>query len=227
MKIEPSMTGDTDDRRAQFDAKLDALFDFVPEEEEFDDDSDDLDDSDDSDDGYASDLEVLGTVAAEPGTKAHVQVRPHRLDAEQFAQVDGLLKPWIEKFGYSTRVQEIRNRQALLQYSQDPQKSLNYLIEQLNLHFNHQRQIPPAEQNLANSLDQSLFAPDALLAQALQQFDNTQGIETAGLHLLADKFPQLSRTQRRHLLAVAVNQVAAASLLGVGDGQVQLHIRTF
>lgn len=75
MKIEPSMTGDTDDRRAQFDAKLDALFDFVPEEEEFDDDSDDLDDSDDSDEGDASDLEVLGTVAAEPGTKAHGQVR--------------------------------------------------------------------------------------------------------------------------------------------------------
>ena len=35
-----------------------------------------------------------------------------------------MLKQWIRRYNYTRRVREIQNRQALLEYNQDPQKAL-------------------------------------------------------------------------------------------------------
>ncbi len=42
-------------------------------------------------------------------------------------QVDALLEPWISRHGNTPKVNEIRNRQALLRYATNPALTLKYL----------------------------------------------------------------------------------------------------
>jgi len=44
----------------------------------------------------------------------------HYLNTEQYAKVDALIRPWIERFGQSARVTEIQTRQAILTYEKNP-----------------------------------------------------------------------------------------------------------
>lgn len=137
-----------------------------------------------------------------PGTEDYYYYHAlHYQLSEQFEKVATVLKPWIEKHGTTARVNEIRHRQELLLYSQNPRETLAYLIRELNLHFNHQRQISPAEQNLPSGLDPALIDPQRLLTAALSEHANTEGLETRGLEWLASRLDQLNRNQRRHLLA--------------------------
>src|SRR5687768_5389203 len=64
----------------------------------------------------------------------------HYQNTEQFGEVDKLVPLWVQRYGKTGRVQEILNRQALLTYDKNQQKSLDYLRTQLGLHFNHQRE---------------------------------------------------------------------------------------
>ena len=48
----------------------------------------------------------------------------HLQHTEQFARVDELLDAWIKRHRYTSRVNVILNRQALLLYERDPQRTL-------------------------------------------------------------------------------------------------------
>ena len=76
-----------------------------------------------------------------PGTEDYYYYHAlHYLNTEQFAQAEAQLKPWIERFGHTARVTEIQTRHALLVYDADSQRTLKYIREHLNLHFNHQKE---------------------------------------------------------------------------------------
>ena len=134
-----------------------------------------------------------------PGTEAYYYYHClHYLNTEQFAEAEQLLKPWIERFGETSLVQQIQNRHALLTYSQRPQATLDHLRRRMNLHFNHQRQIPAAQRGLPTQLDQNLISFPTLLKQAMASHQGTEGIEDIGLiHLQAS---ELNDRQLRHFL---------------------------
>ena len=60
----------------------------------------------------------------------------HYLNEGEFAKVDELLKPWIQRYNRTQRVVEIENRLALLIYDKDAKRSLEYLRSHLGIEFN-------------------------------------------------------------------------------------------
>jgi hypothetical protein len=122
----------------------------------------------------------------------------HYQQTEQLDQVDQMLKPWIKRYGYTQQVNQIRNRQALLKYNQDPRSTLEFLTRQLNLNFDHQREIPQTQRDLPSSLDSRLIETNRLIAQAMTRYRNTEGFDDSGLWLLANQ--NLNKNQLRHLL---------------------------
>ncbi len=108
----------------------------------------------------------------------------HYQNSEQFDRVEQLLQAWIQRYNYTPRVREIQNRQALLTYRLDGQKSLDYLQRTLQLQFNHQRETVGASPDLPSQLDPSRIARDALLQQALRDYQNLDGFENGALDWL-------------------------------------------
>ncbi len=122
----------------------------------------------------------------------------HFQNTQQLEKVDQMLEPWIKRFGYTSQVNQIRNRQALLKYSDDSQATLNYLQQQLNLNFNHQRVIPDTQRDLPTVLSPDLINSEKLASSAMSRYQNSDGFTDQGLRLLATKTP--NKTQLRHLL---------------------------
>ncbi len=134
-----------------------------------------------------------------PGTEDYYYYHClHFQNVEQFDQVDEILKAWIKRHNYTARVYEILNRQALLRYGDDPDKTLAYLREKLNLHFNHQRETLGQKPNLPSELNQERIGRKALTERALAQHRNLQGFENTALDWLVAA--QLDPDRRRHLL---------------------------
>ncbi len=122
----------------------------------------------------------------------------HLQNTEQYARVDQLLTAWIKRFNYTPRVKEIRVRQALLTYPSNPEKSLEFIRNELNLKFNHQRATVGTQPDLPTRLDPSLFDRVRLLADALRRHKNLDGFESPALDwLVAEK---LDPDRRRFLL---------------------------
>ncbi len=117
---------------------------------------------------------------------------------EQFAQVEPLLKRWIEQHGNTDRVREIQHRQALLTYDQDPQRALAYLRQELNLQFNHQRERIDEKPNLPTRLDAERISRGTLTREALRRHRNLDGFTDAALDWLTAI--DLNTLQRRNLL---------------------------
>jgi hypothetical protein len=114
----------------------------------------------------------------------------HYLNTEQFDKVDELLAPWVQRHGETSRVWEVRTRQALLTYERNPQKSLAYLKQRLNLQFNHQKELLENEPNLPTAFDQTRITRQRLMEQAVQPWDNLSQFEDSALEwLVAEKLP--------------------------------------
>ena len=134
-----------------------------------------------------------------PGTEDYYYYHGlHDLNTEQFDKAEALTKPWLERFGQTPRLTEIQTRHALLTYDRDPQKTLAYLRNQLDLQFDHQRVIPGAVPNLPTALDPKLIARGTLKADSLARWGNLDNFEDAALDWLAAD--NLDWERRRNLL---------------------------
>ena len=133
-----------------------------------------------------------------PGTQEYYFLHClHYQNTQELDKVDATLAAWEKRFNNkSTQWQQIQHRQMLLKYSDDPQTTLDYLKRELQLNFNHQREIPTAEQKLPTKLDPKLIDTDTLLEQQLDSSLNR--ITSQGLRLLAGR--KLTDRQRRALL---------------------------
>lgn len=117
---------------------------------------------------------------------------------QQFDKVETMLKPWIERHGENHRVIMIRNRQALLMYSDNPKKSLEYIRRHLGLNFNHQRNVVGKKPALPSVMDQALISRQRLKQLAFRNSSNTSGFENRALFWLASE--KLTADQRRDWL---------------------------
>jgi len=124
----------------------------------------------------------------------------HYQNQGRLDDVDRMLKLWIKRHNRTPRVVEIENRQALLRYDTDPRKSLEYIRRQLNVHFNHQRQVMGQKPKLPTRLDPNAISRDTLTKIALARHGGTvNGFEDRALEYAATL--ALDPNRRRHLLA--------------------------
>ncbi len=138
-----------------------------------------------------------------PGTEDYFYYRClNLLNAGDLAQAEAEIKKCIDTFGNTPRVQLLRNRHALLLYAKEPQKSLDYIRNILNLQFNHQKETSERRtENIPLVLDQNLFSFETLKKNAFLRYKNTvEGFEPAGLDFLAAQ--DMSPDVRRSLLSM-------------------------
>ena len=117
-----------------------------------------------------------------PGTDDYYYYHAlHYQNNEQFDRVDKIVRQWVKRHNYTNRVREILNRQALLTYPRNPQRSLVYLQRHLGLRFNHQREILHRKPNLPTELNQDLISRKTLTQRALRYYSNLNGFEDSAL----------------------------------------------
>ena len=77
-----------------------------------------------------------------PGTREYYYYHAlHAQNQGRHGEVEKLIGLWVKRYGETSRVREIRNRAALLEYEKNPKKSMDYLKKKLGLRFNHSRVI--------------------------------------------------------------------------------------
>ena len=136
-----------------------------------------------------------------PGTEDYYYFHClHHQARGDLAAVEKLLTPWIKRHGKSGLYNEIRNRQSLLAYTEDPKGSLDYLVKQLGLRFDHQKQELNRKPALPTALDPKQVTGDAFLQRALSRHKNLDGLEERGLDGLLRGQVKLDSVRRRHLL---------------------------
>jgi hypothetical protein len=134
-----------------------------------------------------------------PGTEDYYYYHClHYLNSEQFARVEQLTKPWLERFGQTARLTEIQTRHALLTYERDPKKSLAYLTTRLGLRFDHQKETVGAVPDLPTALDPKLISRDTLKADSFRRWANLDNFEDRALDWVAVE--DLNWERRRNLL---------------------------
>ncbi len=122
----------------------------------------------------------------------------HLQHTEQFDKVDELLDAWIKRHRYTPRVNVILNRQALLLYERDPQRTLKRITDQLNLKFNHQREVLDREPNLPTAVDPKRISREMMANGAYGNRRDLSGFEDRALDWLISE--PLNDVQRRDLV---------------------------
>lgn len=149
---------------------------------------------------------------AEDRTKALEQLIPGTEDFYYFSalhaqvsgdleKVDTFLEPWIKRYGETQRVQEIKNRQALIQYSENPKETLDYLRRVLGLQFNHRQQKLGERPNLPTELDPAKVSWEAFRELAFRDSDTLSQVSDRGLDRIIRDDLQLDEKRRRDLLS--------------------------
>ncbi len=135
-----------------------------------------------------------------PGTEEYYYFHClHFQNLGRLQEVEKLLPAWIKRHGHTARVREIKNRQALLQYQQDPQKSLDYIRRQLGINFNHAKSRLGVKPTHPTRLNPAIIDYTTLQSQALSRYrENLRGITSEGLYRLYGI--RLSPYQLRDLL---------------------------
>ena len=118
----------------------------------------------------------------------------------RLGDVAALLEPWQKRHGETSRYIEIRHRQALLEYSDAPEKTLAYLKKHLGLSFNHQQQKLDAKPDYPVALKPGLINWDAFRKNAIRSGNSLSGVTDRGLDRLIRDQVTLSEGQRRDLL---------------------------
>lgn len=134
-----------------------------------------------------------------PGTSDHYYY--HCLHAQHLGdarQVRKMLELWIKRDRYAPGVKEILNRQALLEYEQHPEKSLEHIRRELNISFDHQKETAAGKSTYPSVLDQELISIPRLMDRAFSRYQNLKGIDDAGLDILPHE--KLNPDRRRDLL---------------------------
>ena len=122
----------------------------------------------------------------------------HAQHTGDFERVHQLLDAWIAREGHSARVEEIRNRQVLLESQRDPEAAYRHIEEKLSLRFDHQRERAEASVEYPTQLDPRWIAPETLRKHALRRHRNLDGITDRGLYSLPAG--SLDGDRRRDLL---------------------------
>lgn len=125
----------------------------------------------------------------------HCLYNQHEGDLDK---VDSILKRWIKQHYETARVREIQNRQALLRYEKQPQKTLEFLRKRLGLRFDHQKETTTQANTLPSQLSNHLISRKTLTNKALRHRHDISKFEDKALDWLITQ--PLSPSQRHALL---------------------------
>ncbi|MBM3850664.1 MAG: hypothetical protein FJ396_10880 [Verrucomicrobia bacterium] len=136
-----------------------------------------------------------------PGTEEHYFFHAlHQQSSGQAATFAATMAQWAERFPDSEQRRMLENREALLAYGKDPQRTLRHLRERLGLQFDHAPRLPDQKPDLPTSLDAAVVSREAFLGKVLQR-DSLEGLsDDESDRLVRDQVP-LRPGQRRTLLA--------------------------
>lgn len=138
----------------------------------------------------------------------------HALHFQNTAQKEKLkttMAQWAARFPKSPQRQIIENREALLAYDADPQATLRFLRDRLNLEFNHEQQARDAKPDLPAKLDPAEISREAFLRDALRDSEDLSKLEDTALEALVRDRTPISPAQRRALL----NRLARPDVAGL------------
>jgi len=136
-----------------------------------------------------------------PGTQDYYYYHAlHYQNERKTDAYEALMKQWEEKFTKSTERQKIQDREALIRYSDDPEKTLEYLKRQTGVYLNHQQKGVAQKVEYPSVLDQKLVSWEAFLNESLRQKSDLSSLEQIGLYRFLQTEPEMSVVQRRNLL---------------------------
>jgi len=149
-------------------------------------------------------------------------------DTGAFDKVEPLLRAWVQRHGRTRRVIEIENRQALLTFDKNPDKTMRFLKGRLGLRFDHQREKTGAKQDLPTELDQSLISPEAFTRRAMQKYPRSANgfndsafpallASRLGDDMLMSVLSRLSRPDYPNLPALIVRNLGDRRSRGFGS----------
>ncbi|MFM8878157.1 MAG: hypothetical protein ACKOKG_03320, partial [Verrucomicrobiota bacterium] len=141
---------------------------------------------------------VLGRLV--PGTEDYYFFHAlHQQSSGQSAKFAETMAQWARRFPDSEQRRMLENREALLAYSTDPQRTLRHLRERLLPQLDHVPRIPDQKPDLPTALDPATVSRDAFLAKVLQH-DSLEGLaDGEAERLVRDQVP-LRPAQRRTVL---------------------------
>ena len=122
-------------------------------------------------------------------------------NTRQTEKLKAMMAQWAKRFPNSERRKTIENREALLSYDADPQATLKFLRERLDLEFNHQQEARDQKPDLPTALDPKLIAREVFQRESLGAAEDLSQFNEAALEaLVRDKTP-LNEAQMRVVLS--------------------------
>ena len=124
----------------------------------------------------------------------------HAQNTGKLDRVNELLSEWVKRHRSSPRIQEIRCRQLILRYPDEPAKSLDAIRRHQGIQFNHQKQRTRGEAGptYPSKLDSALLEFGRLRKLTLSRHKGVSGFTPEGIEILPDG--PLNSEQRRDLL---------------------------
>lgn len=158
----------------------------------------------------------------------------HFQNEKDFKKLGSMLKQWIDRHGYTGRVEIIRNRQAMLDYSVSKDGSLNFIKDRLNLQFNHQKQEVRVADDVPTVLDEALVTYKAFEAKARHRNSDLSGYETEWLYNInplsldparrRDLLSKLTRPDYPDLVQLVVDDLSYARSRGFGSHKIHSQL---
>src|SRR3954468_10020320 len=125
----------------------------------------------------------------------------HFQNTRQKEKLTAIMDQWGKRFPHSEQRHMIENREALLTYDANPQATLKFLRDRLNLQFNHQQEVRDRKPNLPVYLEQGRVARAVFLAESLRNTDDLGQLSEAALEDLVRTNAKLRPAQWRSLLS--------------------------
>jgi len=143
---------------------------------------------------------VLGELV--PGSEEYYFFHAlHFQNIRDNAKLSDILNQWRKRSpNENAQRRIIENREAIIDYERDPQATLRYLIDRLNIRHDHQQEVRDRKPDLPSSLDQTRIAREVFLNDALRNDRSLQSLSLDALAaLIRDQVP-LTPDQRRSVL---------------------------
>ncbi|MDB6151414.1 MAG: hypothetical protein JWQ44_2862, partial [Chthoniobacter sp.] len=137
-----------------------------------------------------------------PGTEDYYFYHAlHFQNSKQPAKLAAIMQQWANRFKDSEQRKIIENRAAMLAYDANPQQTLAFLRDRLQVQFHHVQEVRDQKPNLPTTLDQARIARPEFLKQALLNNDDLGQFTEETLEALVRQKTPITPAQRRALLS--------------------------
>lgn len=134
-----------------------------------------------------------------PGTEIYFFLHTlYYQQSDKIKDADEMLIKWFKRFPYSPSLKMMKDRQALLNFDNNPNSTYQFITDNLNLNFNHGKPISLAPQIYPDQLSPDIYNAEKTFTSILSNPNNLSGITTEGLFQISKK--KLSPEQLQLLL---------------------------